>query len=130
MAGLDNIPQKQSIEIEQVKLDESILNEIQALNAESNQLLLDFGQIYVRKKEIEEELIRLDSLLEQAENQFKQTNKRLAEIADDLDDKYPQSRVNIQDGTVQYQPGAPTRKEQQAQKLQQSVGTGTKVVKE
>jgi hypothetical protein len=32
MAGLDNIPQKQSIEIEIVKLDENVLNSITELN--------------------------------------------------------------------------------------------------
>jgi len=130
MAGLDNIPQKQSIEIEQVKLDESILEEIQALNAKSNQLLLDFGQIYIRKKEIEEELIRLDSMLEAGEIEFKETNKKLNVVVESLDDKYPQGRINLQDGTIQYQPGAPTRKQQQAQKLQQSAGSDMKVVKE
>jgi hypothetical protein len=129
MAGLDNIPQKQSIEIEQVKLDESILDEIQTLNAKSNQILLDFGQIYVRKKEISEELVRMDSLLEIGEAEFKEVNKKLSDIVDSLEDKYPQGRINIQDGTIQYQPGAPSRK-QQAQRAQQTADGGMKVVKE
>ena len=36
MAGLDNIPQKQSIEIEIAKVDESILGTINSLNDKSN----------------------------------------------------------------------------------------------
>jgi uncharacterized phage infection (PIP) family protein YhgE len=133
MAGLDNIPQKQSIEIEIAKLDESILDTINSLNDKSNQLLLEFGQIHIRKQEIADELIRLDSLLEKGETEFKNTSIELKEILESLDDKYPAGRLNLQDGTVQYQPGAPTRKqlaEQQAQQQQQSSGKGMKVVKE
>jgi len=133
MAGLDNIPQKQSIEIEIAKLDESILDTINSLNDKSNQLLLEFGQIHIRKQEIADELIRLDSLLEKGETEFKNTSIELKEILESLDDKYPAGRLNLQDGTVQYQPGAPTRKqlaEQQAQQQKQSSGNGMKVVKE
>ena len=132
MAGLDNIPQKQSIEIETVKLDESTLDKIKSLNDKSNALVADFGTIYIRKREIEEELIKLDSLLAQGEDEFKKNNTELKATLEALDDKYPAGRLNLQDGTVQYQPGAPTRKqlaEQQAQQ-QQSSGNGMKVVKE
>ena len=38
-------------------------------------------------------------------------NLELKEVLDSLDDKYPQGRINLQEGTVQYQPGAPTRKQ-------------------
>ena len=119
MAGLDNIPQKQSIEIEVAKLDESILESITSLNDKSNKLILDFGQIYLRKKEIEEELIRLDDILEQSEAEFKKINKELKDVVEGLDDKYPQGRLNLADGTIQYQPGAPTRKQLAEQQLNQ-----------
>jgi hypothetical protein len=127
MAGLDNIPQKQSIEIETAKVEESILDTINSLNDKSNQLLLEFGQIYIRKKEIADELIRLDSLLEKGEAEFKNASIELKEVLESLDDKYPAGRLNLQDGTVQYQPGAPTRKQLAEQQAKQA---NTKVVKE
>ncbi len=136
MAALDNIPQKQTIEIEIAKLDESVLKSITDLNQKSNTIISDFGNIYIRKKELSDELIRLDSILEDAESQFKAVNAELKEIVDALDDKYPQGRINLQDGTVQYQPGALSRKQlaeqqaQQAQQPQQPAGSGMKVVKE
>ena len=52
---------------------------------------------------------------------------------EEIDEKYPQGRINIADGTVQYQPGAPTRKQQeemQAQERQQAQSSDFKVVKE
>jgi predicted nucleic acid-binding Zn-ribbon protein len=133
MAELDKIPQKQSIEIEIAKLDEAVVKTITDLNQKSNNLIADFGQIYIRKREIEDELIRLDEILEKSEAQFKSVNSELKEVADALDEKYPQGRINIQDGTVQYQPGAPSRKqlaEQQAQQAEQPASSGMKVVKE
>jgi hypothetical protein len=136
MAELDNIPQKQTIEIEIAKLDESVVKSITELNQKSNAFVSDFGSIYIRKKEIAEELERLDTILEETEAQFKSVNAELKEIVDALDEKYPQGRINLQDGMIQYQPGALSRKQlaeqqaQQAKQPQQSGGSGMKVVKE
>ena len=132
MAELDNIPQKQSVEIEIVKLEESVLTSITELNQKINTIISDFGNIYIRKKEIEEELKRLDTILEESEAKFKLTNQELKSVLDALDDKYPQGRINIQDGTIQYQPGAPTRKQQaqQAQQAQQPTSSDMKVLKD
>jgi hypothetical protein len=132
MAELDSIPQTQSIEIATVKIDEDVLKSMNELNGKINLLISDFGQIHIRKKEINEELIRLDDILERAEDEFKSANNQMKDIVDGLDDQYPQGRINLQDGTIQYQPGAPTRKQQaemQAQQ-QQAQSSDFKVVKE
>jgi len=134
MAELDNIPQKQSVEFEIVKLEESVLTSITELNQKINAIISDFGNIYIRKKEIEEELKRLDTILEESEAKFKLTNEELKEILDVLDDKYPQGRINLQDGLIQYQPGVPSRKQLAEQQKQQTASNasanGMKVVKE
>jgi predicted nuclease with TOPRIM domain len=117
MAELDNIPQTQTIEISSAKLEESIVKEIQELNQKSNLLINDFGSIYIRKKQITDELVRLDEILEKAEIDYAEIQNKLNAIGEQIDEKYPQGRINIQEGTVQYQPGALTRKqlaEQQA----------------
>ena len=133
MAGLDNIPQKTTVEIEVVKLDEDILKTITDLNQKSANIISEFGQIYIRKDELQEELMKLEEFLVTGKDEFKATNLQLKEVIDALDDKYPQGRINLQEGTVQYQPGAPSRKqlaEQQAQQAQQPASSGMKVVKE
>ena len=133
MAELDKIPQKQSIEIELVKLDENVLNSITELNQKAAAIIQEFGKVYVRKKEIELDIISMDEFLVQGQEELAATNKELRDIIDALDEQYPQGRINIQDGTIQYQPGAPTRKqlaEQQAQQSQQPASSGMKVVKE
>jgi hypothetical protein len=129
MAGLDNIPQKTTVEIEVVKLDEDILKTITDLNQKAANIVSEFGQIYIRKDELHEELMRLEEFLLTGKDEFKATNLQLKEVVDALDDKYPQSRINLKDGTIQYQPGAPTRRQQAEQQAQPSQD-GMKVVKE
>lgn len=118
MSELDKIPQKQSIEIEIVKLDEDILQTITDLNQKSANFINEFGQIYIRKDEIQEEMVKLDDFLQTGKDEFKAINLELKDIVDSLDDKYPQGRINLKDGTIQYQPGAPTRKQLAEQQLQ------------
>ena len=119
MGELDKIPTQQQITIETAKLDEGILKNITELNQKVNNYLVDFGSIHIRKKEISEELIRLDEMLEKTEDVFKAANKQIKELMDDIDEKYPQGRINLQDGSVQYQPGAPTRKQLEEQRMTQ-----------
>ena len=134
MAGLDNVPQQQQITIETAKIDAETMKSMTDVNQKIQNLLLEFGQIHIRKKEIHEEMVKMDDFLERGEDEFKMLNSQLRELIDGLDDKYPQGRINIQDGTIQYQPGAPTRKqiaEMQRQQQQMPDGSnGMKVVKE
>lgn len=118
MAELDKIPQKQSIELETVKIDETLLENLKEVNMKINNMFVDMGQIHMRRKELNDELVRLESILEQTEDNFKMTNTELKEVMDAIDEKYPQGRINMQDGTIQYQPGAPTRK--QVMEMQQN----------
>lgn len=129
MSELDNIPQKQNVEIEIVKLDESTINTVVELNNNIANIVSRFGEIYVRRNEITEELKQMDELQSKFDLEFKAKNQELLEFLDVLDEKYPQGRINLQEGTIQYQPGAPSRKQQRMQTAQPS-SQGMKVVKE
>ena len=98
MAELDNIPQKQSIEIATVKLDDTTKTKLEQLNQKQNVLIADFGQIYLRKKEIAQELENLDSILEKSEAEFKLVADELKQTLEDLDEQYPQMRINLKEG--------------------------------
>ena len=129
--SLDNIPTKQTVELETVKLDETTLKEITDLNGDLNGLVSRFGELYLRKKDIENELESIDKMTEQFEDEFKAKNAQMRDILDSLDDKYPAGRLNLQDGTVTYQPGAPSRRQlQQTPQQVSSTTSNLKVVKE
>jgi vancomycin resistance protein YoaR len=119
MGELDNIPTQQQITIETAKLDEETLKSITESNQKINNYLMDFGSMYIRKKEISEELLRIEEALEKTEDVFKAANRQMKELMDAIDEKYPQGRINLQDGSVQYQPGAPTRKQMEEQRMAQ-----------
>ena len=119
MGELDKIPTQQQITIETAKLDEDTLKNITEINQRINNFLMDFGSMHIRKKEISEELIRIEEALEKTEDMFKAANKQIKELMDAIDEKYPQGRINLQDGSVQYQPGAPTRKQLEEQRMAQ-----------
>jgi hypothetical protein len=120
MSELDKIPQKQNVEIETIKLDETTLKTLVDLNGNIANIVTKFGEIYVRKNELNEESKKLDELQIQLDAEFKVKNAELVEFVDNLDEKYPQARVNLQEGLVQYQPGAPTRRQQRLQSTQPS----------
>jgi hypothetical protein len=129
MAELDKIPQKQAVEIETVKMEDSVLKNVTELNNQVANIISRFGEIYIRRNELQADLKRLDELQIQFDDEFKAKNDELREVLDALDDKYPQGRINLQDGTITYQPGAPSRKQ-----IQQQAATpnsqGLRVVKE
>lgn len=125
--SLDNIPVKSTVDIETVKIDAETLEKIRSYNAVLGNYVSDFGNIYLRRKDLADELVRLDGMVESLEKEFKEKSKQLNDLLGELDDKYPQGRVNMQDGTVTYQPGAPSRKQLQQQNSQDNA---MKVVKE
>lgn len=126
MAELDKIPQKTSVELETVKLEAEVLDKIKEINNDLNAIVNDFGQIYIRKKELNEELIRLDEILEKGEDAFKDKNRELKTIVDSLEEKYPRHQIDLKEGVIVYQPGAPSRLQQQ----QGSASDNGRVVKD
>lgn len=131
--SLDNIPVKSTVEIETVKLDETTLNEVKNLNATLNGFVSEFGNLYLRRKDLMEESRRIDELTMKLEEEFKNKNDEFKKMMDDLDDKYPGGRLNIMEGTIQYQPGALSRKQmaemQNMQAPPQQMSTGVEEIK-
>jgi hypothetical protein len=119
MSELNSIPQKQTVEIETVKLDETTLKTVANLNSSITNIVTRIGEIYIRRNELSNEFKKLDELQLQFDAEFKSKNDELVEFFDTMDEKYPQGRLNLQEGTIQYQPGAPTRKQIAEQQRQQ-----------
>ncbi len=73
----------------------------------------------------------MDDFLQSGKDEFKSLNAQLKQIVDALDDKYPQGRIDLQNGVIQYQPGAPSRRQLAEQQKQQSANSNDmKVVKD
>ncbi len=108
---------KKQIELLTIELGEDTIGSIKEKNAKINDIVNAFGQIYLRKKELNEELEKLETTLAQAEDDFKETNDSLREELSALDKEYPRGQINLQEGTLTYNPAVKEQLEQQANNL-------------
>ena len=121
-----NEAQKQQVELLTIELGEDTLSSIKEKNAKINDIVNAFGQIYLRRKELNEELEKLDGTLEQAEADFKESNDELRTELNALEKEYPRGQINLQEGTLTYNPAV---KEQMAQQNANLTSDGMEVVK-
>ena len=118
--------QKQQIELLTIELGEDTINSIKEKNAKINDIVNAFGQIYLRRKELNEELEKLETTLEQAEADFKESNDELRQELSSLDKEYPRGQINLQEGTLTYNPAV---KEQMAEQNASLASDNIEVVK-
>ena len=102
----------QKIELVTVELTEDILNSLREGNGKVQELVNAFGQIYLRRKELEEELAKLEEGLQRAEADFKSQNDEMRELVSGLEKDYPRGQIDLSEGTITYNPSF---KEQAAQ---------------
>ena len=118
--------QKQQVELLTIELGEETIGSIKEKNAKINDIVNAFGQIYLRRKELHEELEKLETTLEQAEADFKESNDALREEVGALDKEYPRGQINLQEGTLTYNPAI---KEQMMQQANSVASDNIEVVK-
>ena len=118
--------QKQQVELLTIELGEDTIGSIKEKNAKINDIVNAFGQIYLRRKELHEELEKLETTLEQAEADFKESNDALREELGALDKEYPRGQINLQEGTLTYNPAI---KEQMMQQSNSVASDEIEVVK-
>jgi len=96
--------QKQQIELVTVKLDDEKVASIKKHNDRLNELVNVFGQLHLRRKELEDGMTQLEENLQQAEEDFKNTNAEMQEELSVLERDYPRGQIDLQEGTVTYNP--------------------------
>jgi cell division protein FtsB len=94
----------QKIELVTVELTEDILTPLREGNGKIQDLVNAFGQIYLRRKELEEEMDKLHDGLERAEADFKSQNDAMRELVAGLEKEYPRGQIDLREGTITYNP--------------------------
>ena len=92
MAIKQKIPSPQDIRKTPQSFSEKELNEIKNLRNKIDQLSFQFGQIYIQKSKIEEQENTL-------KNELKSFDKKEAELAKKLTDKYGKGSIDLETGT-------------------------------
>ena len=94
----------QKIELVTRTLEESVVTPIKEANEEISQLVNVFGQLYLRRKELEDELVKLDEGVEKAEADFKEKNEAIRGLVNELEQEYPRGQLDLQKGTITFDP--------------------------
>jgi hypothetical protein len=84
------------------QLDQQVLDQIRELNSRRNTLVTTFGQIYIRRQELDAEFEKLAELEEEASLSFKNTGEQLKTIFDELGERYNRGSLDINNGTITY----------------------------
>ena len=108
----------QKIELVTRELGEDVINPIKKSNDEITQMVNVFGQLYLRRKELEDEMVKLEEGLEQAEADFKEKNESLRGLVADLEKDFPRGQLDLQKGTITFDPSMKERMEEQAQQME------------
>ena len=73
-------------------------------NSEIQNLVNAFGQIYLRRKELAEEMDKLEEGLQRAEADFKSKNDEMKELVSGLEKEYPRGQIDLKEGTITWNP--------------------------
>lgn len=103
------------IELVTIELEEDVLTGLRQTNDRLNQLVSNVGSIHIRQRELEDELEKLGETLTNTEEQFKETNKQMRESLADLEKEYPRGQIDLDQGTLTYNPEIKKQQEQQSQ---------------
>lgn len=77
------------------KIDDNVINNIKELSTKKEELFSNIGQAHL-------ELRELKKILSAMELEFDSVATRLNGILNDLNTKYPNGEINLNDGTVEY----------------------------
>ena len=94
----------QKIELVTVELTEDILTPLREGNGKVQELVNAFGQIYLRRKDLEEEMVKLEEGLERAEADFKSQNDEMRKLVAELEKDYPRGQIDLKEGTITWNP--------------------------
>ena len=106
---------KTSIDLVTVELSKDKVDEIKGYNGKLQQVMTQLGQIHIRKNELHSELSKVDEAFTQAEEAFKETNSEMRKELNKLERDYPRGQLDMEKGTVTYNPAIKEQMEQQAQ---------------
>lgn len=88
--------------IQNEKLSQDTLDKIIKSQDEANQIIFELGQISLRIREFDVELQTLQNLKKEKEERFDTLSLQLENTISDLQRKYPNGEINLQEGVVTF----------------------------
>jgi len=107
--------QKTSIDLRTAELSEDKVKEIKGYNGQLQQLMGQIGELHIRKNQLHSDLERIEEAFTQAEENFKEVNSELRKELNKLERDYPRGQLDLEKGTLTYNPAIKEQMEQQSQ---------------
>jgi ABC-type phosphate transport system auxiliary subunit len=85
------------------KISEETINTIKSFQSDINSLIYTIGQISVKSRELDLELERLSEFKKQTEQKLDNSSLQLENVLSDLQKKYNDAEIDLNEGTVTYQ---------------------------
>jgi hypothetical protein len=93
---------KQQIELTSTKLADEKVEPLRQQNRLLNDMVMSFGQIHLRRNELQDELSNLEEQLANVESQYKEETKKMRELVSELEKEYPRGQIDLNEGVVTY----------------------------
>ena len=103
--------QKTTVELVTIKLEDGVITPLRETNGRINDIVNTFGQFYLRRKELQEEMDLLESNLEKSENDFKELNEEMRKMISALEKDYPRGQIDLAEGVLTYNPAFKAQQE-------------------
>ncbi len=84
-------------------LEKELLEELQNLQTQINTTIISFGELFVTKIEIQNELSKLEAQTQTLTNHYKELSDKWETRMSDLSKKYNDGEINLTEGTVTYE---------------------------
>lgn len=85
------------------KLSQETLDKIVKSQDEANQLIFELGQISLRIREFTAEIKNMEDLKKAKEDKFDNLSLQLENTISDLQRKYPNGEINLEEGIVTFE---------------------------
>jgi chromosome segregation ATPase len=84
-------------------LSTEVLDSIKSKRDEISNLVMELGQLTLKKRELKNEVSRLEEIESSIENRFDEINSEMTDILKELETKYSKGEIDLNEGVVYYE---------------------------
>jgi hypothetical protein len=82
------------------KLEQVVLDKIVKYQSDANQIIFELGQVSLQIRELELQLKKINEIKTTSEEKFDNIGLQLENILSDLQKKYPNGEINLEEGVI------------------------------
>ena len=85
------------------KLEQGVLDKIVKYQSDANQIIFELGQVSLQIRELELQLKKINEIKTTSEEKFDNIGLQLENILSDLQRKYPNGEINLEEGVIKFE---------------------------